>query len=227
MRLVVVIAGIVVLAGDRHERDMRAADPEAVWLGTEFATYRRNGLLALQRGDFRTAIREYTAGAEAARQRRDRISQGRFLTNLSAAHLLLFDNRNAIQALLSARTAARDGRDLATLQTVEASLANVYIQTGDPAAAAAAALRGAALHPKKQNPEARITILLSFGRAIARAKGLAAAEPTIREAYAEAERLGLTAQEAEVLDLWGNEALEVESLVEAEDLLARGWVKRR
>lgn len=227
MRLVVVIAGIVLLAGDSRQRDLRAVDPEAVWLGTEFAKYRRVGLLALQGGDFRTAIGEYTAGAEAARQRRDLISQGRFLTNLSAAYLLQFDNRHAIQALLAARTAAGEGRDLATLQTVEASLANVYIQTGDPAAAAAAALRGAALHPKKQNPETRITILLSFGRAISRTRGLAAAEPTIREAYAEAERLGMTAQEAEVLDLWGNEAMEAEALGEAEDLLARGWVKRR
>ncbi len=227
MRLVVVIAGIVMMAGDSQQRELRAADPEKVWMGTEFGTYRRNGLLALQRGDYRTAIREYTAGAEAARQGRDLITRGRFLTNLSAAHLLQFDNRSAIQALLAARTAAGEGQDLATLQTVEASLANLYIQTGDPAAAAAAALRGAALHPKQQVPESRITILLSFGRAIARTRGLAAAEPTIREAYGEAERLGLTALEAEVLDLWGNEAMETDALAEAEDLLARAWGKRR
>jgi CHAT domain-containing protein len=227
MRLVVVIAGIVMMAGDSQQRELRAADPEKVWLGAEFGQYRRNGYYALQRGDYRVAIREYTAGAEAARQRRDLISRGRFLTNLSGAYLLQFDNRNAIQALLAARAAAGEGQDLATLQTVEASLANVYIQTGDAAAAAAAALRGAALHPKQQVPESRITILLSFGRAISRARGLAAAEPTIREAYREAERLGLTALEAEVLDLWGNEAMELDALAEAEDLLARAWGKRR
>ncbi|MFN0106949.1 MAG: CHAT domain-containing protein [Bryobacteraceae bacterium] len=229
MRLVVAITGFVLLAGCSQIPFLRTTspDPELVWASAAFKKFRASGLLALERGDYRTAIDELTAGADAAKRAGDAASEGRFLANLSTAYLLRRENRTAIQTLLAARAAAGRASDLSTMQAVEANLANLYIQTGDNDAAATAALRGVAIRPRKQDPVMRITILLSFGRAISKARGLAAAEPLLREALLEASIMGSLTQEAEILDLWGHEAMETERYGQAEDLLARAWFKRK
>ncbi len=230
MRLYVAIAGFVALAGCSQWRSLRSEDPEVVWKSDRFRQYRAGGLLALQRGDYKTAVTSLRRGADEAEKAGDAISQGRFLANLSTAYLLQRDNRGAIQYLLSAREAAGRAKDLSTMQTVEANLANLYIQAGDNEAATMAAVRGAGMEAGAQDPEVRVTILLSFGRAISKTRGLGAAEPMFREALRVAGTVETPAralsQEAEVLDLWGNEAVEADRLAEAEELLSRAWWKR-
>jgi tetratricopeptide (TPR) repeat protein len=109
MRLYLAIAGFVALAGCSQWRSLRSEDPEVVWKSDRFRQYRAGGLLALQRGDYKTAVTSLRRGADEAEKAGDAISQGRFLANLSTAYLLQRDNRGAIQYLLSAREAAGRG----------------------------------------------------------------------------------------------------------------------
>ncbi|HEU0120753.1 MAG TPA: CHAT domain-containing protein [Bryobacteraceae bacterium] len=227
MRQVVLVAGFAFLVGCNQLRSLRGADSGNKWRETQYERYRVDGLKALQKRDYRQAVRTYTEGAQEAQRAGDQLSRGRLLANLSAAYQLLFDNRAAIQSLLAARQTAEAAGDQATVQAVEANLANLYIQTGDTEAAGAAAVRGAAIRPAKQDAQVRVSVLMSFGRAVSKARGLAAAEPMLREALWAAADLGAPAMEAEVLELWGNEALEADELAKAEDLLARGWWKRK
>jgi CHAT domain-containing protein len=227
MWLGVLFAGLGVLAGCGQSYLISTPDPDVVWLGERYQKFRRPGLLALQKGDYAEALKQYHAGAEAARRGGDAISEARFLANLSTAHMLRFDNRAAIRSLLNAREAARRANDSSTLQSVEANLTNVYIQTGDYEAAALAAARGAAIHPPRQQPDMRIGILLTFARAAAKTRGLRAAEPALSEALHTA---GFAAeplrQEAEILDMWGYEALEAGQWDRARDMLSLAWYKR-
>jgi len=226
MRLVLVIAGIAALAVGSLWQFLRVPSQAGTWRSTHYEEFRTNGLQALRRGDYRQAIRGYTAGIEGARRAGDALSEGQLLANLGAAYQFLSENRLAIQTLLAARQAADKAGDTATMQAVEANLANLYIQAGDTEAAAEAAMRGAALRPQKHEAVVRITILMSFARAISKARGVDAADTPFREAYTAAAAVS-AAQEAEVLDLWGNEAMEADRLEFAEDLLTRAWWKRR
>lgn len=227
MRLFAVIAGFAVLAGNGPKRYLRLADPETVWRKDTYKKFRVEGLLAQQRGDLAAAIEKNAAGAAAAERDGNSICQGRFLANLATAYLLDRSNQKAIRALLAGRTAAEAAGDVSTIQTIEANLANLYVQTGDAEAATAAARRGSAIRIASQPADVRVPILLAFGRAMAKTQGLEAAEPLFREGLQAAAMAGSLSLEAEILDLWGHEALESEQYARAEDLLARAWYARK
>lgn len=227
MWLGVLFAGLGVLAGCGHSYLFSTPDPETVWLGERYQKFRRPGLLALQKGNYAEAIQHYRAGTEAARLGGDAVSEARFLANLSTAYMLRFDNRAAIRSLLDAREAARRANDTSTLQSVEANLTNVYIQVGDYESAAQAAARGAGIRSSRQQPEMRVAILLTFARAAAKTRGLRAAEPALTEALQTATLASEPLrQEAEILDMWGYEALEGGEWDRARDLLSLAWYKR-
>lgn len=230
-RLYIAVAGFIVLAGDSRQRVMPSQDPDKAWWSDRYKKFRVDGLTALQKHDYKAAIVALQQGAEASAKAGEPAAQGRFLANLSTAYLLQHDSRNAIQNLLAARDLAGQAKDTVTMQAVEANLANLYVQTGDNEAATIAAMRGAAMHPTRQDPLVRVTTLLNFGRAISKTRGLAAAEPMFRDALwtagAIAEPEKALKMEAEVLDLWGNEAAEIERYGDAEDMLGRAWWKRR
>ncbi len=207
----------------------KRVDFEQVWLGPAFASQRIGGAKALRAGQFRLAVDQFGAGATAAKARGDWISHARFLANQSGAYMMLGENRPAIASLLAARAAAERTADLLTLQSVEANLSSLYVLTGDYDAASSAAARGALLRPPAQDPEQRIRTLLIFGRSLAKARSVAAAEPVWREALLDAQEIGSLSLEADILELWGYELSEQVSpdLSHAEDLLARAWTKRR
>jgi tetratricopeptide (TPR) repeat protein len=187
------------------------------------------GAKAMLAGDYRGAILEFRAGAEAAGKAGDWVSRGRFLANEGGSYMYLGENRPAIRYLLLARELAAKAGDLLTLQGVEANLANVYVLTGDYEAAGAAAGRGAQIRPTAKDRERQVKTLMSFGRAMAKARGVDAAVPIWREALAGAEAVDSRSLEADILELWGYELGEQDSgrLVEAEEVLARAWYKRK
>ena len=229
MRLTGVIAGLVVVASFSGILPVRGVDPNTVWKGKVFAERGVAGTAALSTGQYGKAVELLSAGADAARRAGDWVSQGRFLLNQGGGHMMLEENRLAIRCLLAGREAAAKASDLLTLQAIEASLANVYVLTGDYDAAGAAADRGAAIRPETADRERQARTLMSFGRAMAKARGVEAAAPIWREALAEAEAAGSRSLEAGILDLWGYELSEQEGGRggEAEELLARSWYKRK
>jgi len=208
---------------------VRAVDPDRVWLGNSFVEPRVTGTAALRAGEYRKAIQQFIEGAEAAKQKGDLVSVGRFLANQSGAHLMLGENRRAIRCLLDARTAAAGAGDLLTLQSIESNLATAYIATGDYEAAGAAAGRGAEIRVQAPDRERHVRTLMSFGRAMAKARGVDAAAPIWRNALAGAEAANSFSLEADILELWGYELSEQDSsrLDEAEEVLARAWYKRK
>ncbi len=229
MRLTGVIAGLVIVASCSGILPVRGVDPEAARLGKAVAGSRVAGTAALRAGEYRKAVEQLSAEAAEAMRAGDWGLQGRFLLNLGGAHMMLEEHRLAIRCLLAGREAAVKARDLLTLQGVEASLANIYVLTGDYEAAGAAAGRGAAIRPRIQDRERQVRTLMSFGRAMAKARGVDAAVPIWREALESAEAADSRSLEADILDWWGYELSEQEGGRggEAEELLARSWYKRK
>ena len=229
MRLTGVIAGFFIISSCGEITPIRGMDPDSIWLGKPFEGPRRTGNEALRAGEYRKAVEQFIEGAEAAKRAGDWISQGRFLANLSGAHMMLGENRRAIQCLLLARGAAVKAGDLVSLQGIEANLATVYVLTGDYEAAGAAAGRGAEIRPVAPDRERQVRTLMSFGRAMAKARGVDAAVPIWREAMAGAEKADSRSLEADILEFWGYELSEQDSrrAGEAEELLARAWCKRK
>ena len=229
MRVTGVIAGFFIIASCSGIVSVRRMNPDKVWLGKAFEGPRLAGNEALRAGNHRKAVELLGVGAEAAKQAGDWVSQGRFLANQGGAHMMLDENRLAIRSLMAGREAAAKAGDLLTLQAIEASLANVYVLTGDYEAAGAAAMRGALLRPQTKDRERQARTLMSFGRAMAKARGVDAAAPIWREALAGAEAADSLSLEADILDWWGYELGEQEPgrAEEAEELLARAWYKRK
>ncbi|MBL8237395.1 MAG: CHAT domain-containing protein [Bryobacterales bacterium] len=208
---------------------VRRADPDELWMGKAFEGPRVTGAKAFAKKDYRTAIEAFARGAELARSSGDEVTQGRFLANEGGAHMFMGENRPAIQCLLQARTLLERSEDWQSLQGVETNLANVYVLTGDYEAAAAAAERGARIRPKRVDRERQVRILMSFGRAMAKARGVDAAAPIWREALAGAEAANSRSLEADILELWGYELGEQGEgrMEEAEEALARAWYRRK
>jgi CHAT domain-containing protein len=228
MRLTGVIAGLVIISSCGGMLRVGGVDPESIWRGKAFEEQRVAGAKALQAGEYRRAIAHLSAGAEAAKRGGDLVSQGRFRANQGGAHMMLDENRLAIHCLLEGREAAAKSGDELTLQSIEASLANVYVLTGDYEAAAAAAARGAQVRPMAVDGERQARTLMSFGRAMAKARGVEVAAPMWAEALGWAEAAGSASLEADILDWWGNELVEQGRGGEwkAEEILARSWYKR-
>jgi len=229
MRLAGVIAAVVIFGSCTGIRPNHPNNPDEVWLRSAFTEPRITGTNALRSGEYRKAIHAFGAGATAARQANDNVSIGRFLANQGSAHMMLGENREAIHCLVTARDAAGKANDLLTLQAIEASLANVYVLTGDWEAAGAAAGRGAKIHPAAQNGERQVRTLMSFGRAMAKARGVEEAVPIWTGALVMAEATKSLSLEADVLELWGYELSEQDGrrATEAEEILARAWYKRK
>ena len=229
MRLAGVVAAVVIFGSGTGIRPNHPKNPDEVWLHSAFAEPRITGTKALRSGEYRKAIDSFRTGARAAQRAGDNVSIGRFLANQGSAHMMLGENRQAIHCLVIARDAAVKAKDLLTLQAIEASLANVYVLTGDWEAAGAAAGRGATIYPASGNGERQARTLMSFGRAMAKARGVDAAVPIWGEALSMAEATKSLSLEADVLELWGYELSEQDCrrAREAEEILARAWYKRK
>lgn len=229
MRLLAVIAGFVIFAGCGGKSSVRVGERQPRETDKEFERTRVSGTTLFRNGEYRKAAKEFSAGAEKAGQAGEWLWQGRMLANEGGSYMMLGENRPAIRRLLAARTAAEKAGDLLTLQGVEGNLASIYVLTGDYEAAAAAAGRGAPIRPPKETPEYRTRTLIAFGRAMAKARGVEAAAPMWREALETAEGMGSESLAADVLELWGYELAEQDMarMGEAEESLARAWVKRK
>lgn len=202
-------------------------DAESIWRESHLQHFQKNGLAAFNRGDLGEAAKHYSSGAQAALLEKDYFAAGRFLANLGAMQLGQLENRQALGSLLEARRLALLADDISTQQSVQANLANLYMQSGDQEAAGAAAAAGAALSPPAQKTYLRVRILLSFARVLSRVRGLAAAMPAYSQALQLADAAGDDSLVAECLDLTGFEYLRNESLAEAHNYLARAWTLRR
>ncbi|MBI2689493.1 MAG: CHAT domain-containing protein [Acidobacteria bacterium] len=194
-------------------------------MSDRFAAPRTAGLLAFKSGDYETAAKEFSKGAEQAGAAGDLASHGRFLSSQGAVLMALGENRSAIHYLRSSRLSSEQAGDSLNLHIVEANLAGLYVITGDYEAAAAAAIRGMEIRPRNQSTDQRFKSLGSFGRAIAKTQGVDRAAHIFRQAL---EVAPTASTRADILELWGNELSQQDwsRAHQALELLARAWWER-
>lgn len=146
---------------------------------------------------------------------------GRYLGNLGGLAFIQKQYQTACNRLLQAKQASERAGDSAGAAMELANLTTVYIQTGDMAAARAAAEQGLKdIEGKTVAPGTRVQLLCNLGTALGRQGEVQGAGQTFQLAIEDAAQSGQTALLGQAWDSLGRERLKRGALKEAEkDLL--------
>lgn len=170
-------------------------------------------------GQMLQAARVYEEGFREALRLGDKHSAVKFMNNVGGCRMGLLQPREAMEALILARTLADEiGFDLSA-RFSSLNLSQIYLQMGDINAAGQAANRGLNDLPKTTPPITHIQALLQMGLVRFHQKNTADSERLFRKAIALAESSNETQALGRAWNALGHTYLEQNRLQEAEEAL--------
>ena len=186
----------------------------------EFRAQRAAGQGEYSRGNFRKARALHLRAASLAQESGDLESAALSWNSASRAALAQLDYRDALDDLINARQAGRASRQVATLAATLNNLASLYLQMGNPAAAAAIAREALAGPADSSDPAVQAKVRYQLARALASMNRFGEAEGIYYLAIDELKNQGDLDSAARILGSLGRAALEVNRVDEAEAALS-------
>jgi CHAT domain-containing protein len=133
-------------------------------------------------GRYVEAISYYREAASQAEQAGDLFFTRKFLNNLGACQIAIFQFRDALNTLEHARAVSETSRDPQFLADINLNISSLFLQLGDVESSAVAAERGMAYLGGTAVPDARAKLLIQLATVRARQMDMPAAERLFAQA---------------------------------------------
>ena len=174
-------------------------------------------------GKYLEATLRYREAARQAEQAGEMYFARRFLNNLGACQMALFQYRDALNTLEHVRVISENSGDPHLLAGLNINISSLFLQLGNVASAAAAAERGIAYVPSGANSSERATLSLQLARVRARQNDLPAAERLFGQAIDAAYESLDPATAAGAWEYLGSEYLSAGRLEDADRALTEAF----
>jgi tetratricopeptide (TPR) repeat protein len=179
------------------------------------------------RGNYRKARELLLKAASFAQQSGDLRSVALDWNGAGASALARLDYRDALADFLNARQSAQTSRQFVTLAKTMNNLASLYLQMGNPVAAAAIAKEALAGPAGSADPTIRPKLRFQLARALASLKRFDEAEGIYHVAIEELKDQGDLDSAARILASLGSAALEANRVDDAEAALSEALMLAR
>ncbi len=191
------------------------------WDAAALLPYRQQASEHFRKGQLLAAVKLYEQAYLEAKRLGDKHSAVRFLNNVGASRMRLFQQRESMSALLAARQLAKEiGFDTA-VRVSSLNLSHLYLRMDDLDAAEQAANRGLVDLPLSEAPLSRIQALILLAKIRSRRGDIAAFQRLFHEAIAVAERSNEFQALGRAWNHFGYEYLENNDTERAETALQR------
>jgi CHAT domain-containing protein len=127
-------------------------------------------------GHYVEAISRYREAAVRAERAGDLVSARKFLNNLGACQLAIFQYREALNSLEHARFISEQSGNPQFLEDINLNISSLFLQLGDVESAAIAAERGMTYLARAPNPISRAKLLIQLATVRASQNDITAAE---------------------------------------------------
>ena len=202
-------------------------ESETLWNGPEFQAIKNKAKALLKDGRLSEAAALYESGLQLAQDKKDRLSQARFLGNLGSIRLGMLDFRSAAETYNRALEAADLVHDEKTRFTTLLMLSSLYLNHGDLDSAASTAAKAKATFSDQEPAHFTSYVYAQLGQLEFRKNNLAKADSYFRKAISLAAAQKDIDTQTFVMDQYGFELAKSGTLQPAEQLLGQAYNLRK